>query len=147
MVASDPRQRTFHDACLTSISVDDGRAVLGLQEENGARFEATLEGLEALHVDGFRAGNIAFELKVISGRLPTDGELGGDAMTDVMDLLFPGPHSSAATNYHEKHREHVDRLLQKLAQGNAALVSLDPSYGAALFAYCASVEIRPMATA
>lgn len=137
----------FHDGYLVSVSVREHTVVLGLKQVNGDEFVMTLGGLEALSINGFREGNIILELWVISGRQPTSEDLRTMELAQVMEVLFPGPYPEAPAQYHETHAAFVEKKLEQVRSGEASLVLLVPTYGADLYAFCASVDLQPPAPA
>ncbi|GEM_PF-1628186 len=133
----------FHDGHLTSISVADRTAVLGLEQVGGERFRMTLTAVEAFCVDGFREGNTILDLRSVSGGRPTGEDLAGLEAPEVMEILFPGPHPSAAEQYREVHAAFIQMRMDALASREAVMVVLAPAYGADLYAYCRSVDLQP----
>lgn len=133
----------FHDGFLTSISVKEHKAILGLKRVQGDEHVMTLGGLEALSIDGFREGNIILDLWMVSGEQPTIENLQTSDPAEVMDILFPGPHPQAAAQYHEAHAAFLAGKLESVRTGNAAIVILSPAYGADLYAFCGSVDLDP----
>ena len=133
----------FHDGYLVSITVKEHTAVLGLKQVDGEEFVMTLGGVEALSIDGFREGNIILDLFMVSGQQPTSQNLQMVEPAEFMDVLFPGPHPEAAVQYHEAHAAIMQKKLEKVRAGEAALVIVVPAYGADLYAYCGSVDLDP----
>jgi hypothetical protein len=133
----------FHDGYLVSVSVTDHSAILGLKQVGGEEFVMTLSGLEALSIDGFRQGNIILDLWMVSGKQPTSEDLQTMELDEVMEALFPGPHPSAAAQYHEAHAAFLETKLERVRSGDAALVLIVPAYGADLCAFCSAVNVQP----
>ncbi|WP_296172688.1 hypothetical protein [uncultured Brevundimonas sp.] len=133
----------FHDSYLVSVSVTEHAAVFGLKQAGGDEFVMTLGGLEALSIDGFREGNIILDLWMVSGKQPTSADLQTIELAEVMEILFPGPHPEAAAQYHEKHAAMIEAKLERVRNGQAALVLMTPSYGADLYAFCGAVDVDP----
>ena len=133
----------FHDSYLVSVSVTEHAAVFGLKQAGGDEFVMTLGGLEALSIDGFREGNIILDLWMVSGKQPTSEDLQTIELAEVMEILFPGPHPEAAAQYHEKHAAMIEAKLERVRNGQAALVLMTPSYGADLYAFCGAVDVDP----
>ena len=74
--------------------------------------------------------------EVVKGRLST--------WTDVdarLAKLLPPPHPSAALEYHSAHASWLAATENKIASGEATLVSLEPSYGCDLIALCSEVQL------
>ena len=131
----------FHDGKLESVAVSDGTAAFGLAHVDGRRFRLNLSGVEALSINDFREGNIILELQVLSA---SDFEKAGLSAGDVramLEVLFPRPHANAAPNYHEAYDGFLQSQHERIDQGLAKLVLLDPAYGADLVAFCASAEL------
>lgn len=133
----------FHDGYLVSISVTEHAAILGLKQVGGDEFVMTLEGVEALSLDGFRQGNIILDLWMVSGKQPTSKDLQTLELAEVMEILFPGPGPGAAAEYQEKHAAFMATKLERVRSGQAALVLMTSAYGADLYAFCGSVVLEP----
>ncbi|WP_420381753.1 hypothetical protein [Novosphingobium sp.] len=125
----------FHDGNVTGLRLRDGAATIYLRDVSGSDFELLLEGLEALHVEDFREGNIILVAEVVTGRAP-------DADTDF-DSLFTPPHPSADAKYHDAHALQLKRQIARIESGEVSLVMIVPSYGADLLATCREVICRP----
>lgn len=125
---------SFHDGLLTGISVSEKCAVLFVTRVDDTRWRLDLEGVSGLRADDFRQGNIISHLEVISGVPPR---------RDWLEELFGGPHPSAAPEYHDKHRDCLDRMTRSVQSGEASLLVVTPSYGCELLALCASVRAEP----
>lgn len=132
----------FHDGYLDAVALGADAVTLGLRDSRDNPYELRLSGLEALHIDGFREGNIILALQVITGQKPQSCGLDDDDVREVMDLLFPPPHPMAEPKYHEAHAEVIERQLARIEAGEATLVTIDPAYGADLVAYCTGVEFQ-----
>jgi len=102
---------------------------------NGPEYELLLEGLEALHVEDFREGNIISLVEIVTGHPP-------HADTDF-DRLFVPPHPSAAEQYHDAHALVLKRQIARIENGETSLVLIVPSYGADLLAVCREAIFRP----
>lgn len=136
----------FHDGYLESVSVGNDTATLGLKQVDGGAFVMKLGGVEALSIDGFREGNIILDLWAVSGKELTSADLATMEVAEVMEILFPGPHPSAATQYHETHAAFLTTKLERIRSGDAAVVLLVPAYGAELYAFCKSVDLQSSPT-
>jgi len=139
---SNPAFPSFHDGYLISISVGDKRAALGFKKSDGSQYELVLDGVEHLCMDDFREGNIVMDLEVITGRDPAgyDNDL-------RLARLFMAPHPNAEPRYHEAHASFLASRIERIKSGEAVLVTVSPSYGAELVAYCASVRLRAVTPA
>ena len=127
---------SFHDGHVTSIVLGEKAATLGLRQSDGSSYELILEGVEALQVDDFRQGNIINQIDLVSGR-----HLDGGAF-DILERLFPPPHAQSAEPFHRAHSAFLAERTAKIASGEAALVTITPSYGCDLVAYCASAGLH-----
>ncbi len=127
---------SFHDGYIVSITVVEKTATLGLRTSEGAAFELRLLGVEVFRADNFLEGNIVLELEVEQGS--TSKRTYVDAR---LDHLFPPPHPSAASKYHAAHRDRLATAAERISNGEAALVSLEPTYGCELVALCSEVHL------
>jgi hypothetical protein len=143
MVPMTSKAFPFHDGSLVSVSLGEDTAELGLRQVDGQAYVMRLVGLEALSIEGFRAGNIILDLRMVSGKEPTSDDLASMALADVMEILFPGPHPSAAAQYHGAHSAFLATKVERLRSGDAALVLIVPAFGAELYAFCTAVELQP----
>jgi hypothetical protein len=125
----------FHDGNLTGLRLREGAATLYLRQVGGADYELVLEGLEALHIEDFREGNIISIAEIVTGRTP-------DACTSF-DRLFVPPDPSAAAHYHEKHAAFMKRQMTRIESREVCLIVIAPSYGAELLAICREAVCRP----
>ncbi|WP_295632118.1 hypothetical protein [Novosphingobium sp.] len=126
----------FHDGYVTGLRLRDEAVTIYLQDVSGSDYELLLEGLEALHVENFREGNVILVAEVVTGRTP-------DADTDF-DSLFIPPHPSADAQYHDAHGLVLKRQIARIETGELSLVLIVPSYGADLLATCREVVCRPV---
>ncbi|WP_296596854.1 hypothetical protein [Phenylobacterium sp.] len=131
----------FHDGYLASISVAEGEAVLGLKQADGTAYRMTLAGLQALSIDGFREGNIIMRIWSVTGKSLDADDVPTDTVREAMEILFPGPYPIAEAHYHRRHEEFLAVKLDQVAKGEAALVFIEPAYGADLLAFCSSVAL------
>ncbi len=131
----------FHDGNLESVTVGDGTAVFGLTHVDGRRFRLNLSGVEALAMNDFREGNIILELQVLSASDFGKAELSAGDVRATLEALFPRPHADAAPEHHETYERFLQAQHERLDQGAAKLVLLEPAYGADLIAFCTSAEL------
>jgi hypothetical protein len=131
----------LHDGLLKSITVDEGRATLGLTDIDGQWFALELGGVEALCVDGFREANIIFEILVTTGPNFEDAGLSDGDVLASLEVLFRRPHQLAPPKYHAEYDTFREKQLARLKNGTARLVVADTAYGADLVAYCTSIEL------
>jgi hypothetical protein len=129
---------SFHDCQVTSIALGDNVATVGLRKPDGSAYELILGGLEALQVDDFRQGNIVFDVAVITSLQKTEEP----SFRELLERLFPGPHTQAADHFHEAHATFLAQKIAKVSSAEAVLLTITPSYGCDLVAYCASAELR-----
>jgi len=125
----------FHDGYVTGIRLRDGAATIYLREVSGGDYELLLEGLETLHVEDFREGNIILCVEVVTGRRP-------NADTDFNSLFVP-PHPTADVQYHEAHALLLRQQIERIESGHVSLIQIVPSYGADLLAICREVVCTP----
>jgi hypothetical protein len=116
--------------------------VLALRDVSRADFELAMAGVEAFHTDDLREGNIILELEVVTKDEPAMQHLDADDLAEIMERLFPGPHESAASKYHEDHSMFLARQLARVASGSLTLVVIEPAYGADLVAACETATLR-----
>jgi hypothetical protein len=134
-----PSLPSFHDGWLTSISVGEKTATLGLTRSCGSTFELTLDNVIALHAEDFRQGNIVFSVEVISGKEPDCYRLDG-----FLERLFGSPHPDAPPEYHARHAEFRSDVLQRISRGGATLIVIGASYGCGLVAICHSIRLTQL---
>lgn len=132
-----PRIPHFHDGHLVGIQLGDDSALLTIEDAEGLRHQLHLSGVATLQMDDFREGNIINDLFVISGVSPD---------SKVLERLFAGPHPDAAAHYHDKHRAFIENKRAAVANGEASLVVVTPSYGADLVAYCSNIVLQTLPT-
>jgi hypothetical protein len=133
---------SFHDGRLNAVALGANGATLGLCDSGGNAYELELTGLEALQIDGFRAGNLISRVQVITGRKPRPHGLDEEDVLDLMNLLFPPPHATSDETACEAHDQMVAGRLARIETGEATLVVIDPSYGADVVAICAGASLR-----
>lgn len=124
----------FHDGYLTGLRLREGGATLNLREVDGPEYDLILEGLEALHIEDFREGNIISRVEIVTGRAP-------HAHIDF-DRLFAPPAPSAAVHYHEKHTAFLKRQMARIESGEVCLIVIAASYGAQVLAICREAACR-----
>lgn len=127
---------TFHDGLLRSLAVEGAQATIGIRSVDGVAFEVQLEGVEALHADDFRQGNIIYSLKRIQGREPEAPDL-----KEMLERLFPPPHPDAAVEYHERYADFLRGVLKRISTGEAMMIIVEASYGCDLAAVCREARL------
>lgn len=127
----------FHDGLITGIVLGSDTATILLQQTTGEEYTLTLTGLEVLHMEDFRQGNIISMVEVVSGQYPYEHS--------GLERLFSPPHPSAAEEYHNAHAAIVERQSARIAAGDVSMVVIVPSYGADLIAICRDIALAPLA--
>jgi hypothetical protein len=92
-----------------------------------------LSGLEALHAEDVREGNIIYAVELVRSTVPSE---------TTLIRLFRSPHPSAAAQYHEAHKRLIADKTAKVVAGNAVVAVITSSYGADLVAFCASATLK-----
>jgi Trk K+ transport system NAD-binding subunit len=128
----------FHDGLLNGIVLGSNTATIHLQQTTGEEYTLTLAGLEVLHMEDFRQGNIISMVEVVSGQAPYEHS--------GLERLFGTPHPSAAEEHHKAHAAIVQRQSTRIATGDVSMVVIVPSYGADLIAICRDVALAPLTT-
>ncbi len=121
----------FHDGYLTGIQLLDREVRLSLTRYNDERWLVTLAGVEALHIDDFREGNIVSSLDVIQNERPE---------TELLERLFLSPHLEAPQSYKDDHMAAIEARVARVLAAEAAVVSISPVYGADLVAFVTGVR-------
>lgn len=125
----------FHDGYLTGLRLREGAATLYLREVDGSEYDLILEGLEALHIEDFREGNIISHVEIVTGRTP---------YTHIdFDRLFDPPGPSVAMQYREKHAAFLKRQIARIESGEVCLIVIEASYGAQMLAICREAACHP----
>lgn len=121
---------TFHDGLVTGLRLAGDGGVIYLTHLGGAEWRLVLAGVQALQMDDFRQGNIISAVWVINGTRPDPA---------LLERLYPGPHPSAAAEYHQAHAALMSAKAAMVERGEAVLLVIEPSYGADLVAFCAGI--------
>lgn len=124
----------FHDGHLTGIMLDEETAHIFLQTMSGGAYKLTLNGVQEFVANDVRAGNIVFDLSILSGAPPPDDF--------NFDQLLPPPHPSAVKEYQDAHLARRERVLQEIVGGKITLCWISSSYGATVDALCQSVYLE-----
>lgn len=125
----------FHDGYVMGIRLQEKAATICLRQVDGSNFDVVLNDLEALQIEDFRQGNIISMVEVVTGRTPYEHT--------NFNKLFPPPHLSAASQYHESHAAFIERQVARIEKGEVCLVIIVPSYGAELMAICREANCQP----
>lgn len=125
----------FHDGYLTGISLERECAELAISLENGEKWRVTIHGVQALHVDEFREGNVINRFDAVCRSTPA---------RDILQRLFYPPHPSAAREFHEQHAALLKNKSEMVTAGQAVLIVITPSYGAELLAFGERYEAIPI---
>lgn len=124
----------FHDAHFTGVVLQDVYAALHFKCVDGTSRVVHLTGVDAMQMEDFREGNIVGCFEIISAELPRG--------FTSWERLYPGPHPSAAEEYHRKHEEFLRRKCRGIEEGRLTFVQLSPILGADLLAVCERVQIK-----
>lgn len=124
----------LHDGHLTGIRLLSKSATIYLRTIDGDDYELLLEGLEALHLEDVREGNIISHVDIVARRTPSP--------MVGLERLFGPPHPSAAPEYHEAHRAIMAKQVSRIKSGEICLVVIVPSYGADMLATCQNATFR-----
>jgi hypothetical protein len=111
----------FHDGWLDGLLISDSSAHLFLSTEDRKSFVLEVDGVLSLQADGFRAGNIIFDVLVRE-----DDEVNSE---DVFHL------------YGFTDQEKALAKFESLRKGKLLVVEVNPSYGAACRILAASVNL------
>lgn len=107
----------FHDGYFDGVRTKGrlgGRVDLYLRTANNEQFTATIDGVVALNVSGFRAGNIIFDVSIF----------GHDEVTpEHIENLYELPNGDAGLKMQSK-------LLEKVRTEELMVLQIDSSYGA-----------------
>ena len=111
----------FHDGFLDGLLVRNASAYLFLRTTNEEEFVLRMSGVLSLKADGFRQGNIIFDVLVRSG----------DELTavDMVDLFGFKDEAQAA------------KKLEESRQNGQLIIEVNPSYGAECFILAQSVDL------
>jgi hypothetical protein len=115
----------FHDGRLDGVLLDQKSVKLFLRTEQKEPFILLVRGVIAMAVDGFRAGNIIFDVLLRQG-----DELTLEDMTDV-HALIPGPRGE----------EQARKFLEQARERKLIIVEINPSYGATCRVLAESAEL------
>ena len=124
----------LHDAIFDGLVMQGKDCRLFFSRSDGSGCEVHLGGVDALHMDDFREGNIVVFFGTTTHERPSN-------LTNIERLYVP-PHPSAPAEYHEKHLAFRDEKLSAIAAGQLIFVEMDPAIGANLVAACEHVELR-----
>ncbi|MFC3213027.1 hypothetical protein [Novosphingobium panipatense] len=125
----------FHDGELTGIVLGSETATVFLRQATGGEYTLTLAGVEVLHMEDFRQGNIISMVEVVTAQAPYEHS--------GLERLFEPPHPSAAEPYHSEHAKIIEQQSARIAAGEVSMVVIVPSYGANLIAICRDIAFAP----
>ena len=111
----------FHDGFVDGVCAGNGRGGrvnIYLRTADNHKFTLTFDGVDALNVTGFRAGNIIFDVTLLDHSEVTPQDL---------EELYELPDGEAGLQMRS-------RLLEKVSANELSLLRIDPSYGAACVA-------------
>jgi hypothetical protein len=115
----------FHDGSLDGLLIDQASVQVFLSTEEKQAFVVVADGVVALAADGFKAGNIIFEVLVRQ-----DEELTLQDVTEVYGL--PAGVSG---------EDQAQKLLEKARGQNLIILEINPSYGATCLVLAKSVDL------
>lgn len=115
----------FHDGWFEGLWINGETVHMFLSTEGRKRFVIVAEGVDALSVDGIRAGNIILDVSMRDSEevLPSD-----------IQILYQLPAS------HIGETQGAD-LLQKARLGEGTLLEINPSYGASCLVLARSIGL------
>lgn len=117
--------REFHDGWFEGLWINDETVHVFLSTEGRERFVIVAEKVEALSVDGIRAGNIIFEVLI---RDPAE------VLLPEIQTLYQLPEGPVGETQGAN-------LLQKARLQDGKLLEINPSYGASCLVLAGSIEI------
>jgi hypothetical protein len=106
--------KEFHDGWFQGFWINEKQVYLFLATDRKERFVVVVEDIEALSVNGVKAGNIIFEV------LTRDHE---EILPEYIEILYELPPTPARG-------EEVKNLTARAIQGGFSLLEINPSYGA-----------------
>lgn len=115
----------FHDGFFDGVWTDSERVQICLRTVDNERFTATIDGIVALNVSGFRAGNIIFDVSVLNH---------SEVTPEHIEELYELPETDAG----DKHRT---KLLEDVSTKKLMLLQISPSYGASCVALGRAVNL------
>jgi len=115
----------FHDGWLDGLLIDQKSVHVFLRTEERHPFVVVARGVVALAADGFKAGNIIFEVVTRQKE-----ELALQDITRAYGL------SEGSTG-----RDQAQKLLDKALEQNLTVLEINPSYGAKCVILAESVDI------
>lgn len=114
----------FHDGSLDGILIEQASVHVFISTEAKEPFVLTVRGVVALAADGFKAGNIIFEVLT-----KHDAEITLQDMTDVYGLAVA-----------DGTQEQAQKLLDKARERGLSVLEINPSYGASCIILAESVD-------
>lgn len=113
----------FHDGFLRGVLLDGATVRVFLSTENRQEYALEIRGVLSLKVDGFREGNIIYDVLVRNGDEIT--------LQDMMNFYDFRDEANAA------------RKLEETRRGDLIVLEINPSYGAICNILGKSVELLP----
>jgi hypothetical protein len=115
----------FHDGSFAGLWIDGRTVHIFLATERREQFTAVAAGVEALAVNGVKAGNIIFEVleRGLDEILPDD--------IKVLYALREGPPGAAQ----------IAALLEKVNTQGWKILEIEPSYGASCLVLASSIDV------
>jgi hypothetical protein len=124
----------LHDAVFDGLVMQGPGCTLYFTNADGTGCEVELIAIDALQMDDFREGNIVVLFETTTGEPPRS--------TINLERLYPPPHSSAAEEYHSRHRNFQSLKTSAIATGELTLVEMQPAIGADLLVTCKQVQLK-----
>jgi hypothetical protein len=116
----------FHDGLFEGFWIDESRVHIFLSTSQKVRFVALAEGVAALSADGFRRGNIVFDVIARDRDEITPNDI------ESLYELAQGPEGET------KRSELLERARKELV-----VLEISPSYGAGCLVLARSVQLQP----
>ena len=113
----------FHDEYLRGLLIESTTVHVFLSTEDGKKFDIEVRGVLSLKLDGFREGNIIYEVLV---REPEEITL-----QDMMNF------------YEFRDAANAIKKLEETRKKDLVILEINPSYGATCIILAASVELLP----
>jgi hypothetical protein len=113
----------FHDGFLDGLLIEDRTVRVFLSTDDKQAFILEASGVFSLKADGFRQGNIIYDVLI----------------RDREEVTFHD-----AMNFYEfKDEANAVRKLEEMHRQNLVVLEINPSYGASCIILAESVELRP----
>jgi len=117
----------FHDGWLDGVLIEQASVQVFISTEEKQPFVIVAEGVTALSADGFKSGNIIFEVLTKAG----------DELT-VRDIA-----ASYGLSEDVNGQEQAQKLLGKALERGLTVLQINPSYGATCILLAESIDLLP----